>query len=74
MACRDEYGHRGVIIPVPRSGNCGVELRTPLGRLVLTALEVGHLREGLREKLIESAELLVAEEAAAKASDGEVSR
>ncbi|MFE2755678.1 hypothetical protein ACFXGA_27125 [Actinosynnema sp. NPDC059335] len=74
VACRDEYGHRGVIIPVPRSGGCGVELRTPLGTLVLTPLEVGHLREGLREKLLESAELLAAEEAAAKASAGRVSR
>lgn len=74
VACRDEYGHRGVIIPMPRSGDCGVELRTPLGKLILSALEVGHLRAGLRDTLIKSAELVAAEEAAAKASDDEVSR
>ncbi|MBW4722390.1 hypothetical protein [Saccharothrix obliqua] len=74
VACRDEYGYRGVIIPVPRSGGCGVELRTPLGVLILSPLEVGRLRAGLQAALFESAELLVAEEAAATASTDEVTR
>lgn len=75
VACRDQFGHRGVIIPVPRTGDCGVVLRTPGGELSLTPLEVGHLREALRDKLIESAELVLASEAAAKASaNGEATR
>lgn len=57
VACRDEYGHRGVIIPVPRSGLCGVVLKTPLGTLALTPLEVGQLRAALRDKLLESENL-----------------
>jgi len=54
MLCRDEYGHRCLLNVVPRPEGQGVRLRTALGDLYLSPLEVGQMRRHLAEAVLES--------------------
>lgn len=54
VACRDADGRRATIVPVPRPGGRGVRIRTELGDLLFTPLEAGHLRDAVRQALLDS--------------------
>ncbi|MEU4807431.1 hypothetical protein [Actinosynnema sp. NPDC023587] len=55
VSCRDERGFRVSLVPVPRPNGDGIDLLTGDGAAYhLRPLEVGRLREKMREALLAS--------------------
>lgn len=68
VPCRDTHGHRSAIIPVPRPEGQGVRIRTEAADYLLTPLEAGHLRDALRQALLDSETTTAASETTGRRS------